>query len=222
MAISPLSASGLAAGFNPYRQESDKSPAARTKENRASDAGNDLSEKEQKQVEQLKKIDAEVRAHEAAHQAAAGGLARGKSFKYVAGPDGQRYAVGGEVQIDTSAVPGDPQATIQKAQQIRRAALAPAQPSGQDMSVASGAAALEAKARRESISQNDTSSQKNEESGTNTAAARMKKAYGSQSSPAAGALYSRMETCASGCTAGLACNHLPAGLASSLGISARG
>ncbi|MGD8781495.1 MAG: putative metalloprotease CJM1_0395 family protein [Ignavibacteria bacterium] len=43
----------------------------------------------------------------------------------------------------------DPEATIKKAQQIRRAALAPSEPSSQDRSVANQAAAMEAKARAE-------------------------------------------------------------------------
>ncbi|MCH8129990.1 MAG: hypothetical protein IIC70_08840, partial [Acidobacteria bacterium] len=60
-------------------------------------------------------------------KAAAGSNASGgPTFEFTTGPDGKRYAVGGEVQIDTSAVDGDPQATIQKMQQVRRAALAPA------------------------------------------------------------------------------------------------
>lgn len=37
---------------------------------------------------------------------------------YKTGPDGVKYAVSGEVLIDTSRVPGDPQATLQKAQLI--------------------------------------------------------------------------------------------------------
>ena len=45
----------------------------------------------------------------------------------------------GEVSIDKSPVRGDPQATIEKMQQVRRAALAPAQPSGQDRQVAAEA-----------------------------------------------------------------------------------
>jgi hypothetical protein len=47
-------------------------------------------------------------------------------------PDGCDYALGGEVAIDTSAIAGDPEATLRKMEQIRRAALAPANPSGQD------------------------------------------------------------------------------------------
>ncbi|HYF02011.1 MAG TPA: putative metalloprotease CJM1_0395 family protein [Patescibacteria group bacterium] len=104
---------------------------------------------EQKQIEALKKRDAEVRAHEAAHAATAGGLARGMSFTFKKGPDGQQYAIGGEVQIDTSPVDGDPQATVLKMQQVQRAALAPGDPSGQDKAVAAQAASVEAKAGRE-------------------------------------------------------------------------
>lgn len=116
----------------------------------ASRTSTELTEEQQHQVEQLKTTDREVRAHEAAHIAAAGGLARGgASFSYQTGPDGRRYAVGGEVSIDTSAVRGNPQATIQKAQTIRAAALAPANPSGPDRAVAAAAGQLEATARAE-------------------------------------------------------------------------
>lgn len=98
---------------------------------------------QQRVIQNLKDRDKEVRNHEQAHLAAAGGIAtRGASFDYVSGPDGRRYAVGGEVSIDTSAVANDPQATLRKAESIRRAALAPAQPSAQDYSVASKAAAM--------------------------------------------------------------------------------
>ena len=109
-----------------------------------------LSEAELKQVRELKARDREVRAHERAHAAVAGALARGgPSFDYHRGPDGVLYAVGGEVEIDTTPVSGDPEATIDKARRIRRAALAPAEPSAQDRAVAAQAAAMEAKARAE-------------------------------------------------------------------------
>ena len=71
------------------------------------------------------------------------------SFTFVTGPDKQQYAVGGEVSIDTSPVAGNPQATIQKAQQIRAAANAPSNPSGQDRAVASQASRMEQAARQE-------------------------------------------------------------------------
>ncbi len=110
----------------------------------------ELTEEEKQQVEKLKQRDQEVRRHEAAHQASAGSAAKGgPSFEYTKGPDGKQYATGGEVQIDTSPAPGDPQATIRKMQQVQRAANAPAEPSSQDRSVAAKAAAAEAQARTE-------------------------------------------------------------------------
>jgi len=110
----------------------------------------ELTEEERKVVEELRARDQEVRAHENAHKAAAGGYATGgPTYTYQTGPDGKRYAIGGEVQIDTSEVPNDPEATIRKAQIIRRAALAPAEPSGQDQKVASQARTIENRARQE-------------------------------------------------------------------------
>ena len=98
----------------------------------------------------MKSRDREVRAHEQAHLSAAGNLASsGATFTYQQGPDGQRYAIGGEVGIESARVPGDPQQTIQRAQQIRRAALAPANPSAQDRSVAANAAAITLDAQAE-------------------------------------------------------------------------
>ena len=102
------------------------------------------------QVAKLKARDAEVRAHEAAHLAAGGGVTRGgATFSYEHGPDGQSYAVGGEVGVDTSPVANNPQATIAKANIIRAAALAPADPSPQDQSVAAAAAVMAATAASE-------------------------------------------------------------------------
>lgn len=112
--------------------------------------GQGLTEEEKQRVAELKKRDAEVRAHEAAHVAAGGRYVRGAaSFEYESGPDGKKYAVGGEVSIDTSAVSGDPQATIQKMRTVRAAALAPASPSGQDRAVAAAAAAAMAEAQQD-------------------------------------------------------------------------
>jgi hypothetical protein len=101
------------------------------------------------QLSKLKKRDQEVRAHEQAHKTAGGQFAGSTTFSYQMGPDGQEYAVGGEVSVDISPVPGDPQATIAKMQQIRQAAVAPAQPSSQDQQVAAEASRIEAEARAE-------------------------------------------------------------------------
>ncbi|MDT8405975.1 MAG: putative metalloprotease CJM1_0395 family protein [Methylococcales bacterium] len=124
-------------------------------------ANSQLSEAEQQQVQKLAARDREVRTHEQAHLSASGGLAMGgASFSFQTGPDGQRYAVGGEVSIDTSEVPGDPRATLQKADTIRRAALAPAQPSSQDFRVAAKASQMAARARQElSLMQNEQQGQ---------------------------------------------------------------
>lgn len=109
-----------------------------------------LDQAQLRQVEQLRQRDREVRAHEMAHLAAAGSYALGgPTFEYQVGPDGQRYAIGGHVNIDTSPVPGDPEATLRKAETIRRAALAPGDPSPQDRSVAAAAAAMAMKAQIE-------------------------------------------------------------------------
>ncbi len=131
-----------------------KQEASSVKDNSSATSNNntekELTEQEQQQVAELKRRDAEVKAHEQAHLSAAGGLARGgASFDYETGPDGKRYAVGGEVNIDTSRASDDPQANLRKAQQIRRAATAPADPSAQDRSVASEASRMEAQARVE-------------------------------------------------------------------------
>lgn len=113
-------------------------------------SGETLSAEERKTVEKLAKRDREVKAHEQAHIASAGGYAKGGAkYEYQAGPDGKSYAVGGSVQIDTSPIPGNPQATLQKAAIIRQAALAAAEPSGADRAVAAAASQLAAEARKE-------------------------------------------------------------------------
>lgn len=100
------------------------------------------SQEEQRQIQELKKTDREVKAHEAAHANVGGQYAGAPSYEYVTGPDGRRYAVAGSVPIDTSKVAGDPQATIEKMRQVQRAALAPADPSSQDLKVAAMAAQI--------------------------------------------------------------------------------
>jgi len=106
--------------------------------------------RQQRDIAKLQNRDREVRRHEQAHHAAAGGLViSGATFSFQRGPDGKHYAVGGEVKIDTSPVAGNPEATIQKAKQIRAAALAPANPSAQDQPVENSARTLEAQTRQE-------------------------------------------------------------------------
>lgn len=113
----------------------------------------DSQQVDQTNIAQLKARDSAVRAHEQAHIAASGGLAEGgPSFVYQRGPDGKNYAIGGEVNIDVS--PGrTPQETIAKAQLIRAAALAPADPSPQDRAIAARATQMELQARAELLAQ---------------------------------------------------------------------
>ena len=101
-----------------------------------------------RELQQLRARDREVRSHEQAHLAAAGNHATsGASFSYNRGPDGRLYAVSGEVGIDTSSVTGDPRATLAKAETIKRAALAPANPSSQDIKIAAEASRMAIAAR---------------------------------------------------------------------------
>ena len=119
--------------------------------------GTALSSDEQRELDELKARDTEVRKHEQAHLSAAGDLAvSGANFTFTTGPDSQKYAVGGEVNIDTSEA-DDPQSTITKMQRVRQAALAPAQPSAQDIKVAAEATATAASAQAELRESDDSS-----------------------------------------------------------------
>jgi len=100
--------------------------------------GEELTEDERQRVQELKKIDREVRAHERAHRAAGGTLTGGAQFTYTRGPDGQQYATSGEVSIDTGREQSAA-ATAAKMEAVIRAALAPANPSSQDVAVAAQA-----------------------------------------------------------------------------------
>lgn len=112
-----------------------------------------LTEEEEEVVSDLRRANTEVRRHEAAHAAAGGAFAGAPSFTFERGPDGQLYAVAGEVSIDAAPVDGDPAATIQKLQTIRSAVLAPSDPSGQDRAIAAQAQAGIQQAQAEMQSQ---------------------------------------------------------------------
>lgn len=106
--------------------------------------------RDQEQIQQLANRDREVRAHEQAHASVGGQYAGSPSFSYERGPDGVNYAVGGEVPISLPSSSGkNPEQTLAAAEQVRRAALAPADPSPQDRSVAASASQLALEARAE-------------------------------------------------------------------------
>lgn len=94
----------------------------------------------------MKLTEQNIRSHEAAHMAAGGGFAGSASYVYAKGPDGKMYVVGGEVPIQ--APEGKtPEETIKNMEIVQRAALAPPDPSAQDLAVAAAAMQIESRAR---------------------------------------------------------------------------
>ncbi|WP_413734174.1 putative metalloprotease CJM1_0395 family protein [Shewanella sp. BJSY2023SW005] len=107
----------------------------------------------EREIDSLMKRDTQVRSHEQAH-AAVGGIHAGQpAFEFEKGPDGKRYAVEGEVQIDVSVVNGDPLATMAKMKQVYAAAMAPVDPSMADIRVAAEAMRKYNQAREEAGTQ---------------------------------------------------------------------
>lgn len=160
--LSPVASATAAAEETEDPPEQDAPQRRVNAASQTQDAENALTEQDLKLVQELRQRDREVRAHEMAHVAAGGSLViRGAQFEYAQGPDGQRYAVGGDVLIDTS--PGrTPQETLTKAQRVVATALAPADPSPQDYKVAAEANLMAAQARieiaREAQESRETSS----------------------------------------------------------------
>lgn len=135
---------------NGLEKASEKSVlAANGTPKRGQGAIKELTNEEKKEVQQLKQRDTEVRRHEQAHLSAAGRYARGGAqYTFTRGPDGRQYATGGEVSIDVSPTK-TPEGTITKAQVVKAAALAPAEPSSQDRAIAAAAGKMENEARAE-------------------------------------------------------------------------
>lgn len=133
-------------GGNAKKSETTEKKAEQPKKNTL---GETLTTSEQKVVDALKKRDTEVRQHEQAHMTAGQGIVlSGPTYEYQTGPDGKQYAIGGEVKIDTS-MPSDPEEAVRKARKIKTAALAPSEPSSQDMRVSQKAQSMEQTARQE-------------------------------------------------------------------------
>lgn len=152
----PVKTSGAVAPATSTRTTSDaKETSAVYSDPRAQDklrlqkalAASELRQQTQ-EIQALAQRDREVRAHEQAHVAAGGPYAGAATYQLQRGPNGVGYAVAGEVPISTGRE-ATPEATLQKAQVVKRAALAPAEPSAQDRQVAAAATRLEAEARLE-------------------------------------------------------------------------
>jgi len=141
------------------REEADKSADSNQSKSSQDEQDPRQQRLEQLEIAKLVSRDQEVRTHEQAHAAVGGQYAGAPTYTYTRGPDGKRYAVGGEVGIDTSPVPNDPQATLRKMEVVIRAALAPAEPSGQDRQIAAQAQAQMAEARAQLAQQQRTEAQ---------------------------------------------------------------
>lgn len=115
----------------------------------AAASATELDAAEVAQVRELAATARKVQAHEAAHASVGGALAGAKSFSYVTGPDGVRYAVAGEVSIEFGQSADNPELTMRNASQVRAAALAPADPSPQDLHVAAQASQIVQQAQQD-------------------------------------------------------------------------
>jgi hypothetical protein len=142
---------GDTSATKPNESES-RAPGATEAQKAAAEVRNQLSTNEELIVARLQARDRDVRAHEAAHAASGGGHAGSPSYSYTNGPDGRQYATGGSVPIDVSPA-SNPEDTIAKMSQVRRAALAPRDPSSADRSIAARASQQLSEAQRELIAQ---------------------------------------------------------------------
>ena len=140
----------LQAAFqNVFGQEKDNAQDESAGKQDAKDRQQEQQEKQEAaEIEQLKARDQEVRVHEQAHAATGGQYAGAPSYEYTTGPDNKRYVTDGEVSIDVSEEK-TPEETLQKMEQVRAAALAPAEPSSQDLKVAAEASQKATEARSE-------------------------------------------------------------------------
>lgn len=145
---------------NPDNTAISKKTTAETAKNQATNqtankaANNPVQQQRtQQEIQRLKTGEQRVIAHEMAHKSVGGQYAGAVSFEYKKGPDGKMYIVGGEVSIDVSNA-REPKETVQKMEQVQRAALAPVDPSPQDRAVASAAAAKQRAAQQELLKKN--------------------------------------------------------------------
>jgi hypothetical protein len=138
---------------NAQDESAGKEGAEQEQRNQQQSAQPELTEEDKQEIEDLKARDQEVRTHEQAHAATGGQYAGSPQYEYTTGPDKKRYVTGGEVSIDISEEQSAEQ-TLRKMQQVRAAALAPAQPSSQDLKVAAEAAQKAFDARNDIAKEN--------------------------------------------------------------------
>lgn len=138
------------------------------KDNDRKSNGEQLTDAEQKKVNQMKERDTEVRTHEMAHARVGGQYAGAPVYEKEKGPDGKDYITDGHVNIDMSEE-STASKTVQKMQQVIRAAKAPAEPSGQDLKVAAEAQQKLNEASRKVLEENNPAKKQADKSDINTA-----------------------------------------------------
>ncbi|WP_087036588.1 putative metalloprotease CJM1_0395 family protein [Oceanisphaera profunda] len=138
-------------------EATDEADQASTASSQKNAAGKELTMEQQEELLQLQQRDQEVRVHEQQHASVGGQHTGTPSYEYETGPDGKQYVVEGSVSADLSPIAGDPNATIEKMQQVKAAALAPAEPSSADKNAASRADQLIVEARAELQQENEPS-----------------------------------------------------------------
>lgn len=97
---------------------------------------NELTAAEQRLVTMLKGRDHAVRQHESMHYEMGRPYTQLPRYWYVVGPDGRRYAVSGSVSFAFDRFSQEPHKLLHQLSVLQRAALAPREPSAQDLAIA--------------------------------------------------------------------------------------
>ena len=105
------------------------------------------------EIKALELTEKEVIVHEQAHKAVGGNVTGPITYTHTEGPDGKRYINGGEVSINVKEG-STPEETLKILEKVKAAALAPAEPSPQDLRVAASATAQIQQTRAEMAKQN--------------------------------------------------------------------
>ena len=105
------------------------------------------------EIKELELTEKEVIVHEQAHKAVGGHVTGPITYMHTEGPDGKRYINGGEVAINVKEG-STPEETLKILEKVKSAALAPADPSPQDLRVAASATAQIQQTRAEMTKQN--------------------------------------------------------------------
>ena len=148
-------------------EQNDSENSADSKQGRDSTSNSQKSDAEvvaeKEVIRSLESRDKEVRNHERAHASVGGAFTGAPNYSYETGPNGKKYAVEGEVSVDLTPIAGEPKETIAKMNKVQAAALAPTDPSSQDIRVAASAASIILEAQAELVNANANTKNTEEE-----------------------------------------------------------